>query len=851
MSEVSGPIRVKKRLSITIAVFVTLAGILTLSALGLYFDGFLKSSFLETTETRMRHVFQRLEFSVHSVEKSLLDGIMFVEKHEPTLASIDLINNYEDKNNYNAFLIDEEKKTIAEELLKRVKLSFNDDISLYNHHGELIAYVARGKRGFHLNIISYANNQTRLLRRYEDEMEYSVHTIGELSTDKVTLLHAFMYGQEQIKSGGVVTYHFSNNALHLKSHISLYSAQPGKKEIAHIEMSRTLGPDYFAELSANLDMVIEPELINHLPDVNIPALFDEVALSNLNVSENDDKYFGQMYLDSVNGPVLLRGSLERKSLTRTLAENRGHLVTWLFGLAMLTLVTVNYFIKYRLERPLRRLMDQIRKIEQQDYSSTPPLKTDDELEVVSCSINQLAETIRERETSLQDSKRELEYLSNHDVLTQLPNRRYWQYQLDAALAAAEHESHNLAMFFIDLDQFKQVNDIQGHNVGDALLEQVASRLKGNAPENHTLARIGGDEFNIIVSQVDGVEQLEDIAEGYLDLFNMPFSVQGQEISISASIGIAIYPLDGKDQVSLLKCADLAMYRAKENGRNNFSFFSSELSARMKKRTEMSRAMKQAIKEGDQFRLCYQPKICTQTGSIISVEALIRWESPELGMVSPADFIPLAEEQGMIIPIGEWVLEKACQDFTRLLKMGINLQHVSVNVSNVQLSNYDLMPKLLRTLKDTGIEPKQLELEITESYIATNIQEAIQTLKQFRQMGIGLAIDDFGTGYSAMSYLQTLPVTRLKVDKAFVDGLPNDRNSVAIARAIISLAKSFDLQLTAEGVEHQGQLDFLVSEGCEEIQGYYYSKPLYFDDLVQYCRVEAVDNVVMLHSPEGA
>lgn len=849
MSEVSGTINVRKRLSITIAVFVTLAGILTLSLLGLYFDGFLKKSFLETTETRMRHAFQRVELNILGVEKSLLEGVVFIEKHEPTMASIDLINNYEDKSNYNTFLIDEEKKTIAEELLKRVKLSFNDDIALYNKRGELIAYVARGDNGYSLNIISHANNRTQLLRRYEGEIEYHEHPLDEMDKDLVAFQHSALYAQKRIKQGSVVTYHHTGKGLRLTSHLSLFYAQDGE-EIAHIEMSRTIGPHYIAALSADLDMALEVRKLNASTGETIPSLFDEVALAGLKVTETDLNYVGRMRIDSVDGPVIVDGRLERDGLVRTLAENRQHLVTWLIGLALLTLASVNYFIKRWLERPLGRLMVQLQKIEARDYSSTPPLKTEDELEAVSRSINQLAETVRERENSLQSSKRELEYLSNHDVLTQLPNRRYWESQLETALETAEKESQKLAMFFIDLDQFKQVNDIQGHNVGDALLAQVASRLRSNAPDSHTLARIGGDEFNIIVDQVEDAEQLEAIAESYLELFSTPFPVQGQEISISASIGIAIYPLDGKDKVSLLKCADLAMYRAKENGRNNFSFFSNELSVRMKKRTEMSRAMKQAINEGDQFRLCYQPKICTVTGSIISVEALIRWDSPELGMVSPMDFIPLAEEQGLIIPIGEWVLEKACQDFSRLLKMGINLQHVSVNVSNVQFSNYELMPKLLRVLKDTGVEPNQLELEITESYIATNIEEAIQTLKQFRQMGIGLAIDDFGTGYSAMSYLQTLPVTRLKVDKAFVDGLPNDRNSVAIAKAIISLAKSFDLQLTAEGVEHQGQLDFLVSEGCEEIQGYYYSKPLYFDDLVQYCRVEAVENVVMLHSPEG-
>ncbi|WP_372832899.1 putative bifunctional diguanylate cyclase/phosphodiesterase [Pontibacterium sp.] len=835
-------------LSVKFAVFVTVAGILTLGALGLYFDGFLKSSFLETKETRMRHGFQRVVFNIAEIERSLKDGIAFLESHEPTLASVDLLNNYEDKSNYNTFLIDEEKKAIVEELYNRVKLSFNDDIALYNRKGELIAYVVKKSTGFQLNIISYAGERSRLLRRIEGENEYYPLSMAEVERDKIQLFHVPTYPQENIRHNSVVTHHQDVDAFVLKSHLSLF-ASDGSKEIAHIEMSRVLDQHYFSLLSADLDLSLKLSNPDPTQAADVHLLFDEMSLMDLAISETADEYISHRKIDSVEGPLLITASLERASLIRVLAENRQHFIFLLVGIAVLTLLVVNFVIKRILDRPLRNLMIQIEKIENQDYSTSQPLKTGDELETVSNSINQLAQTVRERETSLQSSKQELEYLSNHDVLTQLPNRRFWGERLDAALENAVIKNKKLAMFFIDLDQFKQVNDTQGHHIGDELLTQVATRLYLNASADHTLARIGGDEFNILVEQVDKLDELESVAEQYLNLFSLPFEVSGQEISISASIGIAIYPLDGQDKVSLLKCADLAMYKAKESGRNNYSFFSDDLSAQMKKRTDMSHALKLAINSGDQFRLCYQPKVSTVSGSIVSVEALIRWESPELGLVSPADFIPLAEELGLIIPIGEWVLEQACKDFQRLEEMGIGLKHISVNISNVQLSHGHLLPKLLNVLHCTGIKPQHLELEITESYIATNINEAVETLKQFRQMGIGLAIDDFGTGYSAMSYLQKLPVTRLKIDKAFVDGLPNDRNSVAIARAIISLAKSFGLELTAEGVEHQGQLDFLVQEGCEEIQGYYYSKPLYFDALVQYCLVEEVDNVVLMRTPE--
>jgi EAL domain-containing protein (putative c-di-GMP-specific phosphodiesterase class I) len=320
----------------------------------------------------------------------------------------------------------------------------------------------------------------------------------------------------------------------------------------------------------------------------------------------------------------------------------------------------------------------------------------------------------------------------------------------------------------------------------------------------------------------------------LAFFQDPFTCGGHEISITASIGVAMYPKDGTDSVSLLKHADLAVYKAKDGGRNKYSFFSEELSTRASLRAEMIHALKVALTEGDQFTLFYQPKVSATSGRVVAAEALIRWKCPGFGLVPPVRFIPLAEETGQILAIGDWVIHQGCHDLALLRKSGIELDHLSMNVSSVQLRGHDLASNLQRAISDNALDAGQIELEITESYIARDVNQAIASLQEFRDMGVKLAIDDFGTGYSSMSYLQKLPFTRLKIDKSFIDGLPHNHDNVSITRAILGLAKNFGLAVTAEGVERADQLLFLQQENCDEIQGYFYAKPMPLDEFVRYC-----------------
>jgi len=815
-----------------LSVLVTFTVLLVLAILGLYFDDFLKARFLDDTQQRMQRGYQRLAYNLKGIERELRDGIAFIKTDEKTLASIDLINNYQDKNNYNSFLIDEEKKAIATELLNRVKLSFNSDIALYDQQGELIAFVSKEEGGYLLNFFSFEAGQRKIYRRYE---QHSVYSPGQPMQQEgnISFLHKDYYSPDQLLRGSIITYHQLGGDVVIKSHQSIFQGDTGKV-IAHIEMSKILDKDYFGQLSKDIDLDISPSFDTQL-DSQAKLLNENWEVPLLNIIQNDQEYLGIVKKQMSGGAVYFAARLDKVALNTVLNQSRGQFLLLLIGVALTTLLLMRDLIRRSLQRPLSALMMQIRKIEKQDYSSSAALETGDELQDISMNINQLASAVQEREALLQQARNEQEFLSNHDALTGLPNRRFFSQRLSLSLDMAKHNHTQLAILFLDLDQFKVVNDTLGHDIGDTLLVEVSQRLLPYNTSKQTLARIGGDEFNILVEGVHDVGELRHTVEQYLALFQKPFVCGGMDLSISASIGVALYPKDGENSVTLIKHADLAMYKSKDKGRNNYSFYSDGLAEQVQQRADMTQALKLAIESGNQFELYYQPKIAVVTHQIHAVEALIRWHHPKHGNVSPVQFIPLAEETGLIIPIGQWILQQGCKDFVQLQQEGIELDHISMNVSNVQLRNDDMIAVVKHAMHLSGISPKQVELEITESYIAKDVNHAIQVLQSLRDLGVDLAIDDFGTGYSSMSYLTKLPVTRIKIDKSFVDGLPHNKDSATLTRSVIALAKNFKLAITAEGVEQEDQLRFLEQEQCDEVQGYYYAKPMCLKDLKGYCR----------------
>jgi diguanylate cyclase (GGDEF)-like protein/PAS domain S-box-containing protein len=431
-------------------------------------------------------------------------------------------------------------------------------------------------------------------------------------------------------------------------------------------------------------------------------------------------------------------------------------------------------------------------------------------------INDVTELIRYQE--------QLEYQANYDSLTKLPNRNLLRDRLSQALSRAQRTMSRVAVIFLDLDGFKNVNDSLGHSVGDKLLNEIAGRLAGCVRSSDTVARHGGDEFVVVLTDPGDERTLTAWADRVRAAIGEPVWVDGHEFYVGCSLGASLFPQDGDDAETLLKKADLAMYRAKDLGRNGFQFYEPEMNASVGTRLNLERRLRRALRDKE-FLLHYQPQIDIVTGRIVGLEALIRWMDPEVGLVSPSAFIPVAEESGLIEAIGEWVLREACRQNKAWQLAGLPPARVSVNLSARQFHRTDIKKIVMSVLAETGLAPEFLEIELTESVIMSNAEEAAEMLNELHRLGINLAIDDFGTGYSSLSYLKRFPVDRLKIDRSFVNDIGVSADDETIIAAIITLAHSLNLQVIAEGVETASQLDFLRMRGCDEMQGYHYSRPV--------------------------
>ncbi|HYE36685.1 bifunctional diguanylate cyclase/phosphodiesterase [Methylocaldum sp.] len=421
-------------------------------------------------------------------------------------------------------------------------------------------------------------------------------------------------------------------------------------------------------------------------------------------------------------------------------------------------------------------------------------------------------------------EKQLFQLAHHDALTQLPNRLLFTDRLDHALSHAHREGHRVAVLFIDLDRFKNINDSLGHTVGDQLLCEVASRLTSAVRENDTVARLGGDEFVIALEHINTSEGAAVLAEALVSALAEPVRVDDHELFVTPSIGISIYPDDAKSTEDLIGHGDAAMYYAKRLGRNRFQFYSESLTQEVLEKVKLETQLRQAIKRNE-LEVYYQPQVDLFEGSVSGTEALLRWRHPEIGLVSPTKFIPLAEESGIICQIGEFVLREACRQAKTWLDQALPLKRVAVNVSGQQLLDTDLVGLVSKALAETGLDPQYLEIEITETIVMQQTEKTLSTLQGLRALGVTLAVDDFGTGYSSLGYLKQLPVHRLKIDRSFVMDVPHDHNDEAIIRAIAAMARSLHLELVAEGVETVAQHAFLAAEGCQMGQGYLFGKPV--------------------------
>ncbi len=432
-------------------------------------------------------------------------------------------------------------------------------------------------------------------------------------------------------------------------------------------------------------------------------------------------------------------------------------------------------------------------------------------------------SVQEDITDKKRTEERIQYLAHYDVLTGLPNRVLLEERARFAVANAKRTHSQLSLIFFDLDHFKNINDSLGHSTGDALLVELAQRLKDSLREGDTISRLGGDEFILLLTGTDE-HGAERVAEKLLQTVNHPYQIGQYELNISASIGIAVYPEDGEDLETLLRNADTAMYRAKQDGRNIFRFFTQEMQARSGRHLELVNALRYAL-ERNQFQVVYQPQIALDTGNVIGTEALLRWAHPELGNVSPVEFIPVAEETGMIINIGEWVLRTAIEQTKQWHDMGWKNLGIAVNLSAIQFRHSDLPVTVTQILKQANLEPEFLELELTEGVAMIDPPGAIAIMNDLHERGVRMSIDDFGTGYSSLSYLKKFKVYKLKIDQSFVRDISSDPEDKAIVSAVISMAQSLGLQTIAEGVETEEQLNFLREQQCDEVQGYYFARPL--------------------------
>jgi len=438
-------------------------------------------------------------------------------------------------------------------------------------------------------------------------------------------------------------------------------------------------------------------------------------------------------------------------------------------------------------------------------------------------------------TDLKNAQLQMETLAFFDPLTGLSNRRLFIDRLEKAVSESRRRNTLIALLFIDLDQFKRINDSLGHEAGDQLLVEIARRLETSVRESDTVSRIGGDEFTVLLSDIDSSNGVRHIYEKILTRLGTPIAINNQEVITTVSIGITLGPSDGDSGSTLMRNADMAMYQAKAMGRNNYQFFSQDMNKEMMGYLEIEKNLRDSIKAQDEFVIFYQPKTNLSDGEFIGAEALIRWLPKGKDMISPDRFIPIAEESGLIVPIGKWVLRESCMQVKRLIDSGLWPGHakVAVNLSARQFSDPELIHHIQETLQVTGCPVEILELEITESTLMGDVESAILTMRRIQEMGISIAIDDFGTGYSSLSYLKRFPIDVLKVDRSFVMDIPKDRNDMEITAAVIAMAHKLHLKVVAEGIETQAQLDFLKDNHCEYGQGYYIAKPMPMEQLEAY------------------
>ena len=547
---------------------------------------------------------------------------------------------------------------------------------------------------------------------------------------------------------------------------------------------------------------------------------------------SDNNRLVQLF-DKVNlvSPVLLDNqTIGTVVLFADMRELRTSLIsTLLAAILILGLASVAaYLLSMRLQGiisdPILELADAMRNVsETKDFSLRVDKPGNDEIGRLYDGFNEMLQEIEERNLVLRQRQEHLQELAHFDTLTRLPNRVLFHDRLQQSMNLAQRTGQIIAIMFLDLDRFKDINDTLGHRIGDLLLQQVADRMGLVLRDCDTVARLGGDEFTIFTQDIKTDKNACKVAQKLLDLFEIPYNLEGQQVYVTCSIGVTLFPADGDSMDGLLMNADIAMYHAKSDGKNTYRLYASEMNQQASERVALQTDLRKAL-DLNQLYLQYQPKFDTQTSRIIGVEALLRWQHPERGLIPPTRFIPLAEESGSIISITEWVLKTACHQAKLWYDAGYGNISMAVNLSAYSLKRNNAPDVVQQTLEETGLPANLLELELTESMLIENDQQAEETLRALKVLGVNISIDDFGTGYSSLSYLHRFPIDALKIDRSFIWNMHRSENDMAIVVAIVAMGHSLKLQVIAEGVETEEQLAALKTCGCETIQGYLMGKP---------------------------
>ncbi len=600
-------------------------------------------------------------------------------------------------------------------------------------------------------------------------------------------------------------------------HSDLFIVNSERRIVADVdteEIGRIFDRDGADVVAQTLRDGVARTFIEH--DERVPEGMHQVVVPIRAGLMDDDKVVGALILQY----SALREKLVDESLWR---------ICLVAGAALASALLVGMRLGNAIAARLGRLQAGVQYMAAGHYEERVAVDGGDEIGSLQKAVNQMAADLqasrRRQEEDLEREKssaRQIEHLAYYDKLTGLPNRSLFSRLLERSIAEARRHKHQVAVMFVDLDRFKNINDTLGHDAGDALLKEAAVRAKAVLRDSDAICRLGGDEFVVLVGDAGGPEAMATVAQKILAALAIPYRIADHEFRITASIGISAFPGDGSDEASLMKHADIAMYQAKEDGKNTFAFYADSLNTHSVERLAFESSLRHALEES-QFEVYYQPKVDCGSGRMTGVEALLRWHHPDLGLVPPVKFIPIAEETGLIIPIGRWVLETACRQQVEWCRQGLAPMSVAVNLSGHQLADERLLADVDAALAATGIDPTMLEIEITESVLMRDVRKGIEVLGAFKQRGIRLSIDDFGTGYSSLSTLKLFPIDTLKVDRSFVRELPLNQDDRAIADAIIAMGNTLGLSVVAEGVETADQVDFLRAHGCSQMQGFFFSR----------------------------